>query len=231
MKRIVRFMIHFGMCGIAGGQAQDATAPAVSTHKVSDALERLELRQVKIGGEIGRRIDLTIKGNLLKIDLDKDFLAPLTGGNYTGLNDGSGSFLGVGKTLDGMVRLAAYSGDMALIARKNHMVDSIISSQGSDGYIGMMAPERRTWGLWDLHEEAFIITALVSDYRLFGRQRSLTAARRLCDYLIERWPSKPQDWEKSIKIREFMAEVGLSYGFLYLSETIGDQRYLDFALK
>ena len=43
--------------------------------KNGEAYSPLDLRQVKVGGEIGRRIDNTIFGNLMVIDVDKDFLA------------------------------------------------------------------------------------------------------------------------------------------------------------
>jgi hypothetical protein len=118
---------------------------------------------------------------------------------------------------------------MALVARKEHMVGALIATQESDGYIGMMAPERRTWTLWDLHEQAFIIKALVSDHQYFGSQDSLGAARKLADYLIKRWPGKPADWESSLPIREYFAEIGLSASFLSLFAATGDQRYVDFA--
>ena len=39
------------------------------------ALKALDLRQVKVGGEIGRRIDVTVRNNLLVLDAEKDFLA------------------------------------------------------------------------------------------------------------------------------------------------------------
>ena len=42
----------------------------------ADALAPLDLRNVKVGGEIGRRIDVTVRNNLLVLDAEKDFLAP-----------------------------------------------------------------------------------------------------------------------------------------------------------
>ena len=42
----------------------------------ADALTPVELGKVKVGGEIGRRIDATIYNNLLKLDVEKDFIAP-----------------------------------------------------------------------------------------------------------------------------------------------------------
>ena len=35
---------------------------------------KVDLREIKVRGEIGRRVDLTIYGNLLKIELEKQFL-------------------------------------------------------------------------------------------------------------------------------------------------------------
>jgi hypothetical protein len=48
-------------------------------HAVSvsaDVLSPVDVRQVKVGGEIGRRIDVTCANNLMVLDLDKDFLPP-----------------------------------------------------------------------------------------------------------------------------------------------------------
>ena len=42
-----------------------------------DEFSPLDLRQVKVGGEIGRRIDNTIYRNLMVIDVDKDYLGYL----------------------------------------------------------------------------------------------------------------------------------------------------------
>lgn len=212
-------------------RSQNNNNKSLPAKKVNDVLTQVDVRQVKIGGELGRRIDLTVNGNLLKIDIDKDFLAPFVGGNYTGPDGGSEPFIGIGKVLDGMVHLAAYTGNETLIALKNHIVVSLIKSQEKDGYIGILQPNKRTWTLWDLHEQAFIITAFVSDYRFFGDQNSLVAARKLADYQIKRWPEKPSDWEKKLPIREFMAEIGLNFSYISLYSVTGDKRYLDFAVN
>ena len=47
-----------------------------ATSASDDALQALDLRQVKVGGEIGRRIDVTVRNNLLALDAEKVFLAP-----------------------------------------------------------------------------------------------------------------------------------------------------------
>ena len=42
----------------------------------AEKLTPLDIGQVKIDGEIGRRIDITINNNVLVLDADKDFLLP-----------------------------------------------------------------------------------------------------------------------------------------------------------
>ena len=67
----------------------------------ADRLMRVNPREVKVGGEIGRRIDVTVQNNLLKLKLDEDFLKPF---RERKAKDG---FTGLGMLLDATVRLAA----------------------------------------------------------------------------------------------------------------------------
>ena len=191
------------------------------------ALTPVDFRQVKVGGEIGRRMDLTIHGNLLAIDVDRDFL-PLF---QVKTGRGNDTYVGLGKTMDGMVRLAANTGNAALLARKKHVIEELIKTQEPDGYIGFMRPESRTWELWDLHEQGYIITALVLDARLCGEVSSLAAARKLADYIIGRWPTKPAAWDNSLHVNEYLATIGLKRAFLLLSEAANDRKYLDFCVR
>jgi uncharacterized protein len=211
-------------------QSQNNNDKIVPEAKIVDKLVPVDIRHVKVSGELGRHIDLTVNGNLLRIDFEKDFIAPFKRGKFTGLNDGSGPFVGIGEVLEGMVRLAAYTGNEKLVACKNHVVESLIKSQDKDGYIGILPPEKRMWTLWDLHEQGFIINSLVCDYRLFGNKNSLTTARKLADYQIKRWPEKPAEWEKSLPgIKEYFAYHGLNFSYLSLYTNTGDKRYFDFA--
>jgi len=78
----------------------------------ADPLSPVDCRQVQIGGEIGRRIQVTIDNNLMVLDLDRDFLKPFQEKKQ------NGGYVGLGKTIDAAVRLAAYSNDRRVIARK-----------------------------------------------------------------------------------------------------------------
>jgi hypothetical protein len=70
--------------------------------------------------------------------LDKDFLA-----SFQTKNDGG--YIGLGKLIDGVVKIAAYSKNEKVIYLKNRLIGEIIKAQESDGYIGNMTPENRMW--------------------------------------------------------------------------------------
>ena len=188
----------------------------------ADALTPLDLRQVKTGGEIGRRIDLTVHKNLLALDVDKDFLT-----FYRKKADCRG-YTGLGKLIDSVVRFAAYTKDDNVLALRKRLVDETIAAQTPDGYIGLNAPSGRVWGIWDVHDTTYIIYGLLSDYHFFGEKRSSAAARKAMDYIIERWAARPADWEQRLHIATHVHVTGLERTLLALYGATDDRRYLDF---
>jgi DUF1680 family protein len=188
----------------------------------ADAFQSLDLRQVKVAGEIGRRIDVTLSNNLLVLDADRDFLAPFQKKSQ------KGGYIGLGKLIDAAVRLAAYSGDSKALGLKRHLVDEAIHDQEADGYLGLMRPDARVWELWDIHEISYLIYALAADHRYFHEARSLQAARRLADYLLTRWSADPQRKPGAGGITVHMAVTGSENALLALHAQTGDARYLDF---
>ena len=87
---------------LPAGDVSPKYQTAVPTTKRADALTPVDLRNVRVGGELGRRMDLTVNGNLLAIDVDGGFLSPFRTKNARGNN----AYIGLGKTIDAMVRLA-----------------------------------------------------------------------------------------------------------------------------
>ena len=194
-----------------------------SATSAADRLMRVDPRQLKVGGEIGRRIDVTVKNNLLKLKIDEDFLRPF---RQRTANDG---FTGLGMLLDATVRLAAYTGDPQVLDLKRRLVRETIKTQEADGYIGMMAPAHRMWALWDIHEMDYLIYGLTSDYQFFHERSSLDAARKLADYIVARWTAEPQH-EVGGEITTHMAVTGLERTLLTLAAVSGDHRYSDFCI-
>ena len=189
-----------------------------------DRFTPLDLREVHVGGEIGRRIEVTIRNNLLVLDADRDFLAPFRARTQ------AGGYIGLGKLIDATVRFAAYSGDPKVLALRKHLVDTIIASQEADGYIGMLAPKDRMHGLWDIHEIGYIIWGLLTDEAYHGDARSLAAARKAADYLLSNWTKLPDNWSSTTSVATNVAVTGLERTILRLYRRTGDPAYLKFVI-
>jgi DUF1680 family protein len=197
------------------------------TIKPSYAVEKLaplDIDHVKIDGEIGRRIDITINNNVLVLDAEKDFLLPFR------QRDRQGGYIGLGKFIDSLVRFAAYTKDEKVLNLKKHVVYETIKTQEKDGYIGIFVPQRRMWQLWDIHEMGYIVLGMTSDYKYFKEKSSLRAAGKLADYIIRRW-SVEQDRETNGWISVYVATTGLEEAVLALYEQTGEKGYLEFCLN
>ncbi|MDO6518123.1 beta-L-arabinofuranosidase domain-containing protein [Zobellia uliginosa] len=207
--------------------AQDAV-PA----KVSDEFHQVLVKNVKIEGEIGRRLDVTMDNNIKKLHLDKNFtdhFKAKTGPEVVG------AFIGMGMLIDASVRLAAYSHDPKMIEIKNEIVDKVIDEQLKNGYSGFYKPERRLWNSqgggdnWDIHEMAFIIDGLTSDYELFGNKRSLKAAIKTADFIMEHWHEMPDDYAAEVDMH--VLDTGIDWAIFRLYKTTGEKRFLNFSEK
>jgi uncharacterized protein len=190
------------------------------------AMMPIDLGEIKIAGEIGRRIELTVNKNLLAIDTENVFLVP-----FRQRNQDSG-YIGLGKLIDATVRFAAYTKDDKVLALKNRLVAEIIKTQEPDGYIGILVPGSRLWGVYDIHETSHLVLGLTNDYKYFGEKASLDAARKLADYIITRWSAEPDRIPGPTGKRGNMYGVttGLDAALLTLYEQTKDRRYLDFCV-
>lgn len=65
-----------------------------------DVITPIGLQDVTVGGEFGRRINVTINNNLLRLNIDEDFISPFQ------QKDKKGGYIGVGKLIDASVKFA-----------------------------------------------------------------------------------------------------------------------------
>jgi hypothetical protein len=195
----------------------------ITENTVKDQMAPVDLTRVKIGGEIGRRIDITISNNLLMLNIEEDFLNSFRKKNDAG-------YIGLGKLIDGVARMAAYTGDKKVDSLRNYLVKEIIKSQEQDGYIGNMTPVNRMWKLWDIHEMGYIIFGLLTNYSLFEDGESLDAAEKAAAYIIRNWSSLPADWEKTTNVASHVAITGLHRTIVALYSITNRKSYLDFCL-
>jgi DUF1680 family protein len=187
----------------------------------------IALSDIKIAGEIGRRIDNTAYKNLLALDVERDFIAPFRERNK------EEGYVGLGKTIDAAVRLAAYTQEPKVLALKNRLIAEVIKTQEPDGYIGILVAKNRLWGVYDIHEMAHLVLGLANDYRYFGDKTSLEAAKKLADFIITRWSAEPQRIPGPTGKRGNMYGVttGLDAALLTLYQQTKDPRYLDFCTR
>ena len=192
-------------------------------------MKPIDVRAITVGGEIGRRIDLTTYANFLALDLDTDFLGPFRERVLHGPQFGEGAefYVGLGKLIDSAARLAAYTDDSRVVARKQYLVDEVLKTQDADGYIGTIPPDQRITLLWDLHEMGYLILGLVSDYRFCGQEASLAAAQRLADYYIRHWPAGHVWLANGHDIADLPA-IGIDEALMALHAATGEPAYLDF---
>jgi DUF1680 family protein len=188
------------------------------------------LQATAIGGPIGRRIDLTWRHNLLALDWERDFLHP-----FRAKESGACSYVGLGKTLEGVVRLAAYTGDDRLAACRRHALDTLFAAQEPSGYLGTYRTADRTVRLWDVHEQAYLLLALLADWDCFREGPSLDAAARLGTYLLRQLPADTVAQvgrrEKDFEVCSFLAVLGLDRAMLALHRATGDDACLRFCVE
>ena len=185
------------------------------------AVGAVEKPLVRLGGYIGERFDVCLKGNVLKLDLEKDFFAPFIA------RDRSGGFVGLGKHADAAVHYAWNTKDPAAIAHKEKVIGFIIANQLEDGYTGCHAEAYRLSKLWDIHEMGFIIQGLLSDWELFGNRAALEAAKKNVDYVIGRWKTMPDNWEMTY-ITDRETTLGFGFGTARLYAATKDEKYRPF---
>ena len=177
--------------------------------------------QVSVGGEIGRRIDLTIQKNILAINVDNDFLKPFHE-KQTPLF----GYVGLGKLLDATVSFAYYARDPKVVELKNHLLTDLLSTQLEDGYIGTFPAGARLRDIFDEHEIAYVIHALIDDYRRFHAQASLQAAQRLADYVMTNYKTAVASRDPKL-----VCTVDVERAFILLSAATGNAQYRDYILE
>ena len=177
--------------------------------------------QVRLGGEIGRRIDLTISKNLLAVNVDNDFLKP-----FHEKQSSIFAYIGLGKLLDATVNFAYYSRDPKVVELKKHLLTDLLGTQLEDGYIGTFPAGARLRDIFDEHEIAYVIHALVDDYQRFHDASSLQAAQRLADYFVTNYKTAVASRDPKL-----VCTIDVERALLLLSAATGNTQYRDYILE
>jgi len=164
--------------------------------------------EVRVGGEIGRRMDVTVDKMLHHTDVENTFSRHFKVRKEK--PEMPGGFAGYGMFLDALVKAAAHGiGGAETVAVKTRLLAEMAATQSADGQITMYLKKP---GGWDSHEAAYLIQAYVNDHRWFGCKASLETARRLADSLIA---------------RNATMTLGSETAFVMLVEETGEKKYRD----
>ena len=181
-----------------------------------------DIEVLSLDGLLGVRLERLWDGNLRVLAWEDDFLAPFREEHP------AGTYVGLGKTLSGLNGVARLRGGEAAELR-TRLVQSLVEAQKPDGYLGLYRPEDRTYRVWDVHEQAYLIQALVEAGEWFADETAQQVALRLGDWLLPRledgrWRSVGSDGLRWIPL----PTLGIDRAMLHLHRATGDQRYLDF---
>ena len=165
--------------------------------------------EVTVGGEIGRRLDVSMEKILRHTDIEGAFAKHFKFRKEK--PDEPYGFAGYGMLLDALVKGAAHGiGGDESVALKTRLLKELAAAQTPDGQITMFLKDP---GLWDSHENAYMIQALVRDWLWFGETNSLETAKRLADSLIA---------------RKAGVTIGTETAFTLLYGATREPRYLDY---
>ncbi len=171
----------------------------------ASALAMFAPDEVTVRGEIGERMDLAA-AYIRSIDIEKTYVGHFR--ERLSQPKVWGGFAGWGMMLDAIVKAAAHGvGGAEFRAFKDKWVAETLKCQAADGSISMWKDKV---GMWDNHEQAYLIQAFCRDWTWFGNRNALEGARKLGDYIIS---------------RKIGVNLGLSSAFVYLYQATGDVRY------
>jgi len=189
---------------------------------VNDAL--LPATSVRLNGYLADKLNSDIDNRLLAQDVDR-LITPFKLENRTETNLWQSEFWG--KWFTSVALAYRYHPDPRLKATLDHAVAGLIATQTPDGYIGNYAAAHRLEG-WDIWGRKYCMLGLLAYYDITKDKKSLTAAARVADNLIDDLNKKDGIIVTKGNYRGMAASSVLEPICLLYNRT-GNKKYLDFA--
>ena len=182
------------------------------------------VKEIKLGGYIGQRIDGCIEKRVLGQPVD-DLIDPFKLQDET---NGRWASEFWGKWIQGAVASYEYNQDPALLSKIEEGERKLIATQLADGYIGDYDKEHQLHG-WDVWGRKYTLLGLVKCYRLMGHKEALQAACKLLDYTISQVGPAPKTPIYKTGYYRGMPPLSILEPVTYLYDETKNPAYLDFA--
>jgi uncharacterized protein len=217
------------------GVMRDGDSDVPAARPLPGVLQPLLPGEIRLNGELGRRMTLTVQKNLAALDFERDFLRHFQErvpyprdekAKKAFLKQGRMLFNGLGETLDALVFFAAYSGDAAIVALKDRLFKAILATQEKDGYIGQFAVEPQNRQLptdFAFEDGSYLALALANHALYFKDRRSLDAAARLVRCMAAADRDRADYHERSF------SGIGFCDAALTLYRITGEDEFLEIA--
>ncbi len=177
---------------------------------------------VKVNGFVGDRLDASYQNRILAQDVDR-LVAPFR--NCTEASCWQSEFWG--KWFTSAVLAYRYRPEPELRKVLDKAVEGLISTQTSDGYIGNYADDKHL-AAWDIWGRKYCMLGLLAYYDLTKDSKSLKAAGKVADHLINELKDRNALIVKMGNHRGMAASSVLEPICLLYGRT-GNKKYLDFA--
>lgn len=209
-----------GLLGLLSAEACRTTAH-LPRRPVADALTPLPLSSVRLGGYLGRKLDLCIRNRIFAQDPDR-LVEPFRHRAETSC--WQTEFWG--KWFTSAAAACEYAGIAGWRERLLESARRVIATQSSDGYIGNYAAGSRLSG-WDVWGRKYTLLGLLADFQLTGDPEAINGARRLADLTLREIGPISTDIV-SLGLYRGMAASSILQPMILLYQRTRDRRYLDF---
>jgi DUF1680 family protein len=167
------------LLGLLAGDGCRKPAPLeLPRRPVRDALKAIPLGDVRLGGTLGRKLDLCIRNRIFAQDPEK-LLEPFR--HREEKSAWQTEFWG--KWFLSAAAACQYTGNGEWRTRLGQSVREILDTQSRDGYIGNYANGSHLKG-WDVWGRKYTLLGLEAWYDLANDPAALSGARRLADHLL-----------------------------------------------
>ena len=187
---------------------------------INDVLQTAQ--SVRMQGFIGEKLDAAYQNRILAQDVDH-FVEPFKNRN----EDRCWQTEFWGKWFTSAVLAYRYKPTAELKKTLDYAVDELIKTQSADGYIGNYSEAKRL-EQWDIWGRKYCLLGLIAYYDLEKNAKSVAAAKKLADHLIQELKNTNSQIAFKGNHRGMAASSILEPISLLYART-GDKKYLDFA--